>query len=302
MLNEKWLFTFVNLVQIKHFGLCAKKLFMTQPGVSQHIKNLEKSCGYQLISRFKKSFSLTNQGKLLYEYAIEQQKKQALLFETLSFDSPFSGVCKIACSGACALFLYSHILDLQVKYPELIIKLEVTSTKKILSFLDESRIDFALLEQTPSSNNYNIKPLGLDEICLFLPSNLKIKKNLFLELKKLGFIDHPDAYNYLQTFITNSKQKDLLNKNMYEIPIKGYINQLTQILIPVAKGIGFTVLPKSVYQNFEQKEKIRIFLQKNKVLKPVFLALPKNSLVSKSRQMIIDSVIKLFQEEGKSPA
>jgi DNA-binding transcriptional LysR family regulator len=45
MLNPNWLKTFVTLIDTGHFTKTAEKLFMTQPGVSQHINKLENSCG-----------------------------------------------------------------------------------------------------------------------------------------------------------------------------------------------------------------------------------------------------------------
>ncbi|HIF9171131.1 TPA: LysR family transcriptional regulator [Photobacterium damselae] len=77
MLNPIWLKTFTTLIDTGHFTKTAQKLFMTQPGVSQHIKKLEEYCGYPLIIREKKSFELTEQGRLVYQYS--QQLSQILL-------------------------------------------------------------------------------------------------------------------------------------------------------------------------------------------------------------------------------
>ena len=54
MLNPNWLKTFVTLIDTGHFTKTAEKLFMTEPGVSQHISKLEKACGHALIHRDRK--------------------------------------------------------------------------------------------------------------------------------------------------------------------------------------------------------------------------------------------------------
>ena len=69
MLNPNWLNTFKTLIDVGHFTKTAEKLFMTQPGVSQHIRKLEGACGHALIRRHKKNFEVTEQGRLVYEYA-----------------------------------------------------------------------------------------------------------------------------------------------------------------------------------------------------------------------------------------
>lgn len=73
MLNPLWLKTFITLIETGHFTRTAERLFMTQPGVSQHIKKLEQACGHPLIERNNKSFEITQQGKMLFDYAKESQ-------------------------------------------------------------------------------------------------------------------------------------------------------------------------------------------------------------------------------------
>lgn len=76
MINPLWLNTFKTLVEVGHFTQTAEKLYMTQPGVSQHIKKLEQACNCDLLSRENKSFELTEQGRIMYRYALKLEKDQ----------------------------------------------------------------------------------------------------------------------------------------------------------------------------------------------------------------------------------
>ena len=100
MINPLWLNTFKTLVEVGHFTQTAEKLYMTQPGVSQHIKKLEQACDCELLSRENKSFELTEQGRIMYRYALKLEKDQEDLFESLSFDNPYSGQCHLSSSGS----------------------------------------------------------------------------------------------------------------------------------------------------------------------------------------------------------
>ncbi len=62
--------TFVNVAKCKSFSKAAEKLFITQPTVTNHIKNLEMELENSLISRRGKHIELTNEGYVLYEYAV----------------------------------------------------------------------------------------------------------------------------------------------------------------------------------------------------------------------------------------
>ena len=51
MINLSWLKTFCTLADAEHFTKTAELLFMTQSGVSQHIKKLEQQLDTPLLIR-----------------------------------------------------------------------------------------------------------------------------------------------------------------------------------------------------------------------------------------------------------
>ena len=63
MINPIWLDTFITLVETGNFTRTAEQRFMTQPGVSQHIKKLEDVCNCELVIRLGKGIQLTEQGQ-----------------------------------------------------------------------------------------------------------------------------------------------------------------------------------------------------------------------------------------------
>ena len=76
MINPTWLDTFITLVETGNFTRTAEQRFMTQPGVSQHLKKLEEACQCELVIRLGKGIQLTEQGQRVYHYAKEQQEKE----------------------------------------------------------------------------------------------------------------------------------------------------------------------------------------------------------------------------------
>lgn len=60
---------FCKVVQNKSFSKAAQDLFLSQPAVSQAVRQLEEQLGTQLLLRSSKKVELTAEGKLLYEYA-----------------------------------------------------------------------------------------------------------------------------------------------------------------------------------------------------------------------------------------
>ena len=60
---------FCKVAQHKSFSGAAQELFLSQPAVSQSVRQLEELLGMQLFVRSSKKVELTPQGSILYEYA-----------------------------------------------------------------------------------------------------------------------------------------------------------------------------------------------------------------------------------------
>jgi len=60
---------FCQVAKYNSFSQAAKTLYLSQPAVSQSVKQLEEQLGVQLFTRGSKGVTLTAQGKMLYEYA-----------------------------------------------------------------------------------------------------------------------------------------------------------------------------------------------------------------------------------------
>ncbi|MCK6262914.1 LysR family transcriptional regulator [Vibrio sp. ZSDE26] len=258
MINPVWLHTFRTLIEVGHFTQTAEKLYMTQPGVSQHIKKLETACKHALIKREGKSFELTEQGRIVYHYAVKLEKESDSLMDQLNFDNPNSGRCSLACSGSLALLLYPKLLLLQTEHQGLSIQLESAPNKKILNDLDTGLIDIGIVTHQPNSSLYQSNIVGNEELCLVMPNRYNSMKLTTDTLFECGLIGHPDANHYLSLYFELCGNNDLEKINLDEIPRTGYINQLSQILLPVTKGLGFTVLPRGALDSFADKTQLHI--------------------------------------------
>ncbi|MGL0923132.1 transcriptional regulator [Vibrio vulnificus] len=268
MLNPVWLTTFKTLIEVGHFTKTAEKLFMTQPGVSQHIRKLEESCGAALIERDKKSFEITEAGLRVYQYAKQLESEQAELLQSLQFDNPHAGGCRVACSGALGLKLYPQLLDLQCKYPELIPQLEVAPNHKIIQSVLNGEADLGIVTHLPQPALFEVQALGSDELCLFYPA--KFKGDTLASIIELGLIEHPDAPHYLELYLALCGEVEQ-GLDRRQVQSSGYVNQLSQILLPVARGLGFTVLPRSAMSQFSLMEHLAIYPSAQRVEESLYL-------------------------------
>jgi DNA-binding transcriptional LysR family regulator len=263
MLNQQWLTTFIKLVQIGHFTQTAEKLFMTQPGVSQHIKKLEQQVGVALINRIGKGFELTQAGLSLFDYGVKLQQEQAQLLGSFQVDDAFAGECRIACSGSMAMLIYPHLIEYQLQHPQLSMSVEAAPNKLIIDRVLNNHIDMGIITQPLVHSDLEIHGIGEQKLNLVLPAAFKAAASKtkgtktanfttisYDELQGLGMIHHPDAMHYWQQIVARYFPEQLANAA--HIPIRSHVNQLSQILMPVAKGLGFAVLPEFAVTQSDQ--------------------------------------------------
>ena len=57
----------------------------------------------------------------------------------------------------------------------------------------------------------------------------------------------------------------------------GYINQLSQMLLPVSEGLGYTVLPTSTLDFVSSADKLTVYKAKNEVTEPLYCVQSRHS-------------------------
>lgn len=288
MLNPVWLHTFKTLVDVGHFTKTSEKLFMTQPGVSQHIQKLEAACGHDLIIRYNKTFELTEQGERVYAYAQQLSLNEKALLDTLNTDDPYHGDIKLACSGSLALSLFPKLLELQKHNPALIVQLEVAPNQKILNDVQEGKIDLGIVTHKPQESFFEIEKLGVESLCLVVPKSYQASPITAQQLMSLGMIRHPDADHYLSLYLHRCGEESWQDIEIEKIPTKSYINQLSQILLPISQGMGFTVLPKSAVDGFSLNEEIAIHQPIQRVTEPLYCVGKRHKPHTKRQAMVLE--------------
>lgn len=291
MLNPVWLKTFITLVDTGHFTQTAEKLHMTQPGVSQHINKLEEASGHSLIKREKKSFVITEQGQIVYNYAKTLIREEKELFEQLNFDDPYAGKCGLACSGSVALLLYPKLLQLQKQHAGLHISIKAAPNHQVLADIKNGQVDQGIVTDLPSESYFEFEEIGQEELCLVLPKATKTDSRFGDLLLNLGLISHPDAEHYLSLYFKHSKEKELSKLDIAAIPVIGSINQISQILEPISQGIGFTILPKSSINSFHRRERLKVLSPKHPVMESLYLVRKKNRALP-ARYNAFNSIIR----------
>ena len=143
----------------------AEKLSISQPAVSQSLKQLETSLGTRLFVRVSKGVRLTKEGELLLAYiksGYEQiELGEQMLHKMLNLDM---GEIRI---GASDMTLQFFLLPFLEKFHELYPKVKVivtnAPTPETLKYLQAGKIDFGVVS-TPFQTHPGLETLNVKEI------------------------------------------------------------------------------------------------------------------------------------------
>jgi DNA-binding transcriptional LysR family regulator len=163
--NYDWYRIFYYVAQNKNITSAAEQLFISQPAVSQCIKNLEKAFGCRLLIRTPKGVHMTAEGQTLFSHmskGIDQIKIGEK--KLLSLINMEAGEIHIGASDmTLEFFLLPYLEQFHQRYPQIKIHITNGPTPETIKILGEEKIDFGVVSE-PVLVNREYKTTPVKEI------------------------------------------------------------------------------------------------------------------------------------------
>lgn len=169
-MDIKTLQYFIAVVESTSITKAAKMLHISQPPLSQQLKQLEQSLGTRLFERGPRHITLTSAGEMLYHRA-----KNIVDFmdetcrEIQNIGSGSSGHIRIGMISSFSPNLLSKIMhQFHTQYPKVQFDIYERNTYELIESLDNNLIELALV-RTPfdENNDYNKILLGREPLVAF---------------------------------------------------------------------------------------------------------------------------------------
>lgn len=187
-INLEYYKIFYYVGKFKNITLAAGELSLSQPAVSQAVKNLEKSLGSTLFIRTSKGVRLTDEGEVLYSFVKRGYESILLGEKKLQEMQGFGkGEIRIGASDMTLQFyLLSYLERFHEAYPGIRVKVTNAPTPETLHNLQEGQIDFGVVS-TPFEKNAHLTVWPVKEIedIFVAGSNFSYLKGMELEYKEL---------------------------------------------------------------------------------------------------------------------
>ena len=147
--------TFLVAAECKSVSEAAKRLYVSQPSVSAELASLESELNVRLFFRSNRGITLTEEGRVLYDYIknafsfIEKGEEKLREISGLK-----SGTLRIGASDmTLRFFLLDYITEFRELYPDVHLTVTNNPTPKTFEALKNGSIDFGVVSEPFSSAN-----------------------------------------------------------------------------------------------------------------------------------------------------
>ena len=279
----KQLEAFVAVVDYGSFSEAARKLYLTQPTISAHVRSLEEELHTKLILRTTKKTTITTRGYQLYDSAVRMLEIRNNLLEN------FTGVQKhmidLAASTIPSSYLLPEILAAFGKtHPDIYFhSIQADSAESINRVLDGT-VDLALVGQNTRDETCVFLPFCQDELVIATPLT---NHYLGLQNKSVTFEDFiKDPIIIREKGSGTKKEMDLFLEQIGVTPndlnVIARMNDLEGIKKSIVNGLGISILSARSAIDLQKTKQILLFpleesahkrtfyivYSKNRILKP----------------------------------
>ena len=173
---------FYEVAKSGNISKAAEQLYISQPAISKTIVRLEDSLEIKLFKRNSRGVSLTDEGKVLFQYIKDAFAHIQEAEETLQKMKDFHiGHLDIGASSTlCRFILLPYLKAFMKEYPNIRISLKNQDSGKTLHLLEDHQIDLALaaLPNKLGINQEILMEREVEDILVAAPQYLRNLKNI----------------------------------------------------------------------------------------------------------------------------
>lgn len=235
-----------------NYRKAAERLFISQPGLSRQIKQLEELLGVQLLERDKKHVELTTAGAFLkgeVDFVInhlESTKNQLKLIE-----SGKVGELRIGFLGSASNQILPDLLSrLNAAEPLITTSLEELSNSVQVEMIQKDKLDLGFVRLASVPEDLEIKSVFRDTFSLVVPENHPIRNEDFGSVSQFSeesFILFSSDYSnyYYEQIMGICRDAGFSPKIRHKS-----VHALT-IFRLVENGLGVAIVPSSLKEGYE---------------------------------------------------
>ncbi|MCT4699925.1 LysR family transcriptional regulator [Tenacibaculum haliotis] len=247
---------FLAVAEDLHFRKAAERLFISQPGLSRQIKQMEEDLDIQLFVRHNRKVALTEAGIYLKTELTQSLKNLNHAFENAKLlQDGKDGHLNFGYVGSAMQNIIPNLLvEFKKEYPNVQFGLKEMDNKKQIDSLLSNDIDLGFVRLDRVPRGLAIKPILKESFCLVLPKNHPVNENNFKglhQLKNESFILFDPSYSpsYFE------KVMQIFDDSNFTPLVTHNTIHAASIYKLVENNFGLSIVPKSLQHGYDMKVK-----------------------------------------------
>lgn len=280
---------FLAVAEDLHYRKAAEKLYISQPGLSRQIKQMEDELGVQLFERHNRKVKLTKVGDYLKtEISRNLKNLEHIISHAKLINDGIEGNLKFGYVGsAMQQIIPDALLKFRKQNPKALFSLKELDNQRQIDGLLSGDIDIGFVRLDRVPNDIGIKPVLKERFCLVLPENHMLNKDNFKSVNQL----ENDSFilfdpNYSSSYY--EKVMQIFDHAEFTPIITHNTIHASSIFKLVENNFGVSIVPKSL--QFYNSKGIK-FIELNKIDQRTTLSMVWNKT---NRNPILKAFLKLI--------
>jgi len=238
------LYIFCRVVELKSFSKAASAVFLSQPTVSSHIKDLEHHCECKLIDRLGREVAPTKAGELLYGYAakmiaLREDAEKALA----EFQGKVKGHLAIGGSTIPGGYILPPLLGkFKQAYPGVTLTLTEGDSSRIVQETLDGRVELGVVGAKTKESRLIQEKIMDDQMFLMVPGDHKWAARGCVKMEELA----------VESFVlrepgsgTRKSIEEVLDQSGYwprQLNVVAAVGSTEAVRQAIKAGVGISIL------------------------------------------------------------
>ncbi|MFC1922952.1 selenium metabolism-associated LysR family transcriptional regulator [Chloroflexota bacterium] len=237
---------FIYAAETLSFSEAAKRLHLTQPTISHHIKVLERDLGVVLFERSGSGLHLTEAGRLLLPWAHKLIRQSVEMQDMMaSLQEKIVGHLRIACSTTSGKYLLPQLTGrFHQRHPWVKVTILSCTSEHVVPQLLEEEANLGVLSREASGTGLEIQKFFEDYIILIAPAEHPWANRHSVEpadLLEMPFILREPTSGTRQVMLTELGKHEI---NLDDLDIFLEVGNAEAIVETVAAGFGISYVSR----------------------------------------------------------
>ena len=258
------LYSLLKVVDTGSYTKAAEQLALSQPAVSQHIRQIEETLDVRIFDRAHNRIVLTAEGEIVVKYArrlvaISNNLHMALKNKREQIRSLTIGITHTAESSSIIEALAAYLSD----YPDLNMKILTFTTDNLYLSLKNYELDFAFVEGKTNDRSLSYMMLDTDCMVLAVPPDHRLASQSMVTISQLKseklILRLPNS----NTRVLFEAALESIGSSLADFNVSMEINSIATIKDLIRYGFGVSILAKSTCINEVREGKLAVLSVEN---------------------------------------